>query len=99
VLERRLMALVDNVKKVLRVSHSDMNDEVQGLIEACKKDLEIKGLATEKIVEDDPSIVQAIYLYCKANFGYNNPEAIRFSEAYENLALSLARCGDYRVVE
>lgn len=93
------MALIDDVKKVLRVSHNEMNAEIQGLIDACKKDLELKGILKEKIAEDNPSIVQAINLYCKANFGYNNPDAMRFSEAYEKLSLSLARCGDYYVVE
>ncbi|MBM7624778.1 head-tail connector protein [Sporohalobacter salinus] len=87
------MTLIDEVKTALRVTTTELDSEIEGLIEACKVDLEIAGLYV--VDETDKLIKRAIILYCKANFGYDNPEADRFQESYEMLKNHLAMSVDY----
>ena len=87
------MALIDDVKQVLRVSTTAMDTEITDLIEACKLDLGISGLDT--IQDTDPLIKRAIMTYCKANFGYDNPDAERLNESYVMLKKHLAISSDY----
>lgn len=89
------MALLDDVKEILRISGSDLDTEIQDLIDAAKGDLKISGIIESKIIETDPLIIQAIKVYCKANFGYDNPEAERFQKSYDLLKMSLSLAGDY----
>lgn len=89
------MALLDDVKKALRISNAEYNTEVQDLIDAAKLDLEITGLYKPLILDSDALIKRAITLYCKAHFGYNNPDADRLQEAYSSLKTHLVLSGDY----
>ena len=43
----------------------------------------------------DALIKRAIIFYCKANFGYDNPDAQRFYDSYRMLETHLALSGDY----
>lgn len=87
------MALIDDIKKQLRITTDDFNTEINDLVNAAKNDLETVGIYS--IDESDPLIKQAIILYCKANFGYDNPEADRFQETYENIKNKIAMLTDY----
>lgn len=89
------MALLDDIKKEIRITKDDYNGQVQDLINTAKLDLKIKGVYDSLIIDSDPLIKQAIILYCKAHFGYNNPDAERLLKAYESLRLSLLLSGDY----
>lgn len=93
------MALLDDIKPRLRISagNTDFDVEIQGLIDTCKAELEQAGLYV--IDETDPLIIRAIILYCKANFGYDNPEADRFQESYEMLKNHLSMSSDYAYYE
>ena len=62
------------------------------LIEACLKDLARVGIAESS--EEDPLVVQAVVLYCKANFGFSDGQE-RYQAAYESLRDSMALSGDY----
>lgn len=89
------MALLDDVKKALRISNAEYNTEVQDLIDASKLDLEITGVLDTKIIDTDALVKRAIILYCKAHFGYNNPDADRLVQAYQSLKTHLVLSGDY----
>lgn len=89
------MALLDDVKKALRISNAEYNTEVQDLIDAAKLDLEITGLYKPLIIDTDALIKRAVTLYCKAHFGYNNPDADRLVQAYNSLKMHLSLSGDY----
>lgn len=89
------MALIEEVKTALRIRNTAFDDEIQGLIDACKLDLSIAGVKVIK--EDEPLTNQAIKLYCKANFGYDD-NSEKFAEAYLNLKQSMSLCGDYNEV-
>lgn len=90
------MALVDEVKVALRIKSSAYDAEVQDLIDSCKTDLSISGV--QKIEEAEPLTKQAIKLYCKGNFGYDE-NSDKFKAAYESLKISMSLCGDYKAVE
>jgi|Wag4MinimDraft_12_1082652.scaffolds.fasta_scaffold00095_14 hypothetical protein len=89
------MALLEDVKPQLRISETNtaFNSEITGLIEAAKSDLDTKGVL--KVDETDQLTIQAIVLYCKANFGYDNPEAERFLKIYESIANKLSQLREY----
>lgn len=58
--------ILEKVKLALRISTNDFDSELNGLIDAAKKDLGIAGVVTE---ETDSLIIRAICTYCKLNFG------------------------------
>ena len=86
--------MLESIKLALRVTINDFDEEIQGLIDAARRDLAIAGV--DKIDETDPLIRRAIITYCKANFGYDNPEAERFQRSYDMLKQHLSLSYDYR---
>jgi uncharacterized phage protein (predicted DNA packaging) len=90
------MALIDDVKLRLRISGDDVDDEISDLIDVAKSDLILSGVL--KTDYTDPLIKQAIITYCKANFGWDNPEAERLQEAYDLLKSHLSLVEEYNEV-
>lgn len=88
------MSILTDVKNALRVSSKFPEDEVNDLIEAGKLDLRLAGVYF-KDEDVDPLIKRAIITYCKANFGYDNPDADRFQKSYTMLKQHLSLAGDY----
>lgn len=92
------MALIDDVKDALRVSGSDLNTEVTDLINAAQSDLILSGiLAIKATSTTDPLIRRAVVVYCKANFGWDNPEAERFQKSYDMIKQHLCLSQEYTV--
>ena len=98
--------MLDKVKAALRVKTTAFDDEVQGLIDACKADLRLVGV---NVPEDqpaeggspsagDPLITRAIILYAKANFGYSD-DSEKYRAAYDYLKCSLSLAGGYHAVD
>jgi hypothetical protein len=87
------LALLDDLKKVLRVSSPLMETEIQDLINAAYADLQLAGIDIS--MPDDPLIKRAVSTYCKAYFGYDNPDADRFIKAYNSLKIGLSLSEDY----
>ncbi len=83
---------VEETKRNIRAKSSEADQEVKGLIEACLKDLEIAGVYVTDA--EDPLVKQAVKLYCKGNYGYDD-DTERFREAYAALKDAMALCGDY----
>lgn len=77
--------MLNKVKLALRINNSAYDDEIEGLINACKKELELAGIASSNIVDSDNIISQAIILYCKSYFGLGNPDSEKLIQAYEHL--------------
>ncbi len=85
--------MLQKIKDALRVSGSDLDEEIQGLIDAAKADLRLSGITKN---EDDPLIVRAITIYCKAHFGYEEPaQAELFMKSYNALKSHLALSQEY----
>lgn len=95
------MALIDDVKQALRVSGATFNTEITDLIESAKRDLAISGINIDKEISVgviDPLLKKAIITYCKANFGYDNPDSEKLMESYRSLEIHMALSEDYQVV-
>jgi len=90
------MALLDDVRTSLRITTTTLDDEIQDLIDACKLDLTISGVAI--IVETDALIKRAIKLYVKTDYAQDKDEQGRYNEAYESLKKHLVLSNDYKVV-
>ena len=58
--------MIDKVKLALRVSTSAFDSEIEGLIAAGRRDLELAGVL---VADDDPLIIRAIITYCRVHFG------------------------------
>ena len=85
--------MLQKIKDALRVSGSDLDEEIQDLIHAAKADLRLSGITKN---EDDPLIVRAITIYCKAHFGYEEPaQAELFMKSYNALKSHLALSQEY----
>ena len=87
--------LIDELKQFIRVNSKEAEGELKALVPSCKKELEIAGVYGD---ETDPLYRQAIRLYCKAHYGYDE-KAERFKESYEALRDSMALSGDYKKPE
>lgn len=92
------MAMRDTVKLHLRISsgNATLDTEVDGLIAAAEADLELSGVTVD---ETDPLIVRAVCTYCKAQFGYGNPDAERLQASYDAIKGHLSMATDYKAVE
>lgn len=90
------MAIVDDVKVALRVSHTALDSEINDLIVAARQDLILSGVTSAKANSTtDALIKRAIVTYCKAHFGWDNPDAERLLQAFDRLKSHLTLSGDY----
>jgi hypothetical protein len=87
--------ILDAIKTTLRISGTDTDSEIEDLILAVKADLQLSGLLGEKILVTDALIKRAIVVYCKANYGWDNPEADRFEKSYQMLKNHMSLSRDY----
>ena len=89
------MAILDDVKIVLRITNTAYDTEITDLINAAIADLQLSGVTAESAVDTDVLIKRAINTYVKAHFGWSNPDAERLHQAYEMLKGHLTLAGDY----
>lgn len=87
--------MLQKVKKSLRINNTAFDDELQDLIDGAIADLTLSGV--KKIVENDPLILRAVTIYCKAQFGLENTESDKFQRSYDSLKTHLCLAGDYNV--
>ena len=85
-------AIVTSAKKWLRNTSDAFNEEIEQTVDACLLDLKNSGVENRDTT--DALIQQAIKLYCKAQFGYNDM-GDKFQKSYEFLKAALALSGDY----
>ncbi len=87
-------ALLERVKCGLWISSDNelIEREITDLIDACKIDLKLAGVCS--IDENDPLIIRAVNMYCKAFFG-NSDKMEVYKKAYDHLKMSLSLSGDY----
>lgn len=90
--------MLNNIKDSLRINGTDLDMEILDLIEAAKADLILSGVHKDKVVDTDPLIKRAVTIYCKANFGYEDPKlSERFQESYISLKHHLTLSQEYTV--
>ena len=95
------MALVDDVKKYLRISNTAFDVEINDLIAAAQADMVLCGIDEDKAEAANPDahIKRAITLYVKASFGWDNPDSGRLYESYASLRNHLSQSVDYMAGE
>lgn len=89
--------ILDDAKKYLRISASQtaFNTEIQDLIDSAKSDLTLSGVLSTKISDTDPLIRRAVFVYVKANFGWDNPDHDKLMMSYNMLKSHLTLSKDY----
>ena len=88
--------MLNLIKKSLRVSTSEYDDEINALIAECKKDLQISGVYY--VDENDSLIKRAIRVYCSAHFGEptNQSELLEiYDKVKTDLMLNIEYKADY----
>lgn len=89
--------LID-AKKYLRISASQtaFDTEIEDLIATAQSDLTLSGiLSTKAESEILPLIRRAVFVYVKANFGYDNPDHDKLMMSYNMLKMHLTLSQDY----
>ena len=95
--------MLERAKLALRKTATQFEPEIKDLIASAVQDMRNVGI-TKLPAEinysadsfGDPLIDRAVLLYCKAEFGYLDPEeAKRFRDAYDYLKCALSLAGDY----
>lgn len=84
--------LLSTLRHAVRVTSKEADEEINGLVESCRVELKLAGVYGD---DEDPLYLQAVRLYCKAHYGYDN-DTDRFLHAYESLRDSMALSGDYK---
>lgn len=96
-------SLYDSVRDALRVSSTMYDSEVYGLIGAAVKDMLVKGVSPTWLGTDIDALPelakQAVVVYAKANFGYDNDEAERFQKSYDSIVCTILNSSHNAVYE
>lgn len=91
--------MLSDIKNSLRINGTDLDIEIIDLIESAKADLILSGVHKDKVIDTDPLIKRAVTVYCKANFGYEDPKlSERFQESYISLKHHLTLSAEYTEV-
>lgn len=82
---------IEKIKERLRITSDAFDAEVEDLVNACRKDMELSGIYGDL---DNPLYFQAVVLYEKTYFG-SSDDAEKTQKAYEALKTSMSLAGGY----
>ena len=85
--------MLNKIKTSLRISHVLLDEDIQSDIDACLKDLEVCGVAANK---EDPLILSAVKLWCKAAYTDDPVKAAAYQERYNAQKACLMMASGYR---
>lgn len=80
--------LLDACREALRIPAdcTDFDAEIEDLIEASRAAMRAGGVADAVSADDSNGAVRlAVKVYCKANFGMDNPDAERLAQSFDDL--------------
>lgn len=85
------MSLIDDVRDATRTISTKMDGELISHVAAALSDMRRAGVREELLDPDSlhPMVKEAVFLYTKGHYGYDNPEAQRFLDSYERTVASL----------
>lgn len=86
---------VEDLRKMVRVSHEKLDSELEDLKMAFLADLSVAGVC--KIPEDDSLAKATLRLYLRWQENYNG-EAERYHLSYEATKIAMSLAGEYRGV-
>lgn len=84
---------LDKIKINLRISHTVLDDDLADTISACLADLRVCGVFDPQT--DDPLILNAIKLYCRAEYTDDTSKAAAYKERYDALKSCLMMASEY----
>lgn len=96
--------LLSQVKKTLRETSTDFDDEISSYIDACATDLMDAGIlpsffsASDSDWECDSRILQAVRWYCLSTYGLYNSDMEKYNAAYSSLKATLCTQAKYTEV-
>lgn len=91
-------SLLQKVKTFLRISHGMLDEELGDSIQACLADLAICGIivpVAQDPQQTDPLILNAIKLYCRAQYTDDSAKTEGFRQRYESQKACLMISGKY----
>ena len=96
------MALLDDMKGILRVTDDEFEVEIQALIDGAKAELVRRGVRSSVVqIEDDdeldPLVRNAVIFYCKSAFSFDNTDKTFFQSAFNRLVAGMLNSDDYNV--
>lgn len=86
-------SLLAKIKNNLRISHSELDDDLNDTISACLTDLKVCGV---QAVDTDPLILNAVKLYCRKEYTDDTGKAAEYQKRYDALKSCLMMASEYR---
>lgn len=80
--------MLDACREALRIPADciDFDAEIADLIDAARAAMRAGGVSDAKADDDQDGTVRlAVKVYCKANFGMDNPDADRLSQSFDDI--------------
>lgn len=90
--------LLEAVKLDLGIKSAAKNADISDTIAAALEDINRRGVAQSKITPNNPSIKQAVKLYCRAAYNFQG-DGERYAQSYEKYVNGLALDGKFKEVE
>lgn len=90
--------MLDACRDALRIPAdvTDYDDEIADLIDAARAAMRAGGVSVDKSQDDSDGTVRlAIKVFCKANFGMDNPDADRYMHTFDELVTLMHGTLDY----
>lgn len=87
--------IISKVKTALRIRSKDegLNEEVADLVDAAILDLASSGINEDL---ENQLFAQAVIVYCKAQFGFDNPDSERLNDSYISMKHKMMNMEAYR---
>lgn len=91
-----MRAMLDKVKRALRLTVNVYDQELSAMIKAALADLRLVGVAHHKLseVKQDPLVTQAVVTYCRAHFG-SPADYDKLKASYDEQKAQLMIAHDY----
>lgn len=90
--------MLDACRGALRIPAdvTDYDDEIADLIDAARAAMRAGGVSVDKSQDDSDGTVRlATKVFCKANFGMDNPDADRYMHTFDELVTLMHGTLDY----
>lgn len=85
--------MLKKIKLALRISHDQLDDDIQADIDACKTDLAVCGVTHAP--DTDPLIFNAVKLYCKASYTDDPAKGAEYLRRYDAMKACLMMAEGY----
>lgn len=90
--------LLSKIKTSIRIKHTALDDDVKDSIAACLVDLRVCGVHASVLDPSkdlDPLVLNAVKLYCKAEYTDDPAKAARYMSGYDGLKSCLMMATEY----